>query len=67
MGDTTTTSGMYRQHRIHTLRLVSGVWVASVVAPGGTVEHLRGDFPTHEDAVEGAEQYIDGKIAETCR
>ena len=60
----TTTSTEYRQPHIHTLQLTSGVWVAPVVAPGGSVEHLRGDFPTHADAVKGAKQAIDGKIAE---
>jgi hypothetical protein len=59
-----TTNTTYRQHHIHTLRLISGVWVASVVAPGGNVEHLRGDFPTHEDAVKGAKQSIDRTRAE---
>ena len=60
----TTTSAIYRQHHIHTRLLTSGVWVASVVAPGGSVEHLRGDFPTHEDAVKGAKQSIDRTMAE---
>ena len=57
-------STTYRRHRIHTTQLTSGVWVASVVALGGSVEHLRRDFPTHAEAVKGAEQAIEENTSE---
>jgi hypothetical protein len=54
-----TMSGMHKQHRIHISRLFSGVWVASVVALGGKVEHIQGEFSTHELALRAAREYID--------
>ncbi len=50
---------LHRNHRIHSSRLFSGVWVVSIVAPGGKVEHLRGEFPSQAQAVYAAKQQID--------
>ena len=49
----------YRGRRIHTSRLESGTWVSSIVAPGGIVQHVRGEFASHEQALEAAQLYID--------
>jgi hypothetical protein len=54
--------GVYKNHRIHTARLFSGVWVASVVhfgAKGSGVETVRGEYQTHEQAVTAAKRHID--------
>jgi hypothetical protein len=54
--------GVYKQHRIHTARLSSGVWVASVVrfgAKGSGVEIVRGEYQTSEDTVSAAKRHID--------
>ena len=58
------TNGMYKNRRIHTSRLFSGVWVASIVAPGGSVTHVRGEFISHEQALQAAEESIDQKDQE---
>jgi hypothetical protein len=54
--------GVYRNHRIHTSLLFSGVWVASVVHFGARdsgVERVRGEYPTHDEAVLAAKQHIE--------
>ena len=54
--------GVYKKHRIHTARLFSGVWVASVVhfgAKGSGVETVRGEYQTHEEAVSAAKRHIE--------
>jgi hypothetical protein len=56
------TSEAYKQHRIHTSRLFSGVWVASIVAPGGGVEHIRGEFRDQESALQAARELIDRQM-----
>jgi hypothetical protein len=48
----------YQDRRIHTSRLESGTWVASIVAPGGIVQHVPGEFVSHEQAVEAAQRHI---------
>ncbi len=54
-----TGSIMYQGCRVHTSRLESKAWVASVVAPGGGVEHLRGEFRSQEEAIRAAKTHID--------
>ena len=65
--------GVYRQHRIHTTRLFSGVWVVAVVhlgtAPppgrmhaGPPVEHLRGEHPSEAEAIAAARHFIDRQV-----
>ncbi len=49
----------YSGRRIHTSRLESGTWVASIVALGGKVGHVPGEFPSHEDALRAAKDYVD--------
>ncbi len=49
----------YRGCRIHASRLVSETWVASVVARGAIVHHVRGEFESHRHAVDAAKQQID--------
>ncbi len=47
----------YRGRRIHTSRLESGTWVASIVV------HVQGEFQTHELALEAAKKNIDQQCA----
>ncbi len=56
---------LHRNHRIHSSRLFSGVWVVSIVAPGGKVEHLRGEFPSQAQALEAATRHIDSEFHTT--
>ena len=49
----------YQGRRIHTSRLESGAWVASIVAPGGIVQHVHGEFAAPEHALAAARQQID--------
>jgi hypothetical protein len=54
--------GVYRNHRIHTSQLFSGVWVASVVHFGARdsgVESVRGEYRTHDEAVSAAKRHIE--------
>jgi hypothetical protein len=57
MGVTGTT--MHQDCRIHTSRLESGKWVASFVAPGGKVDHIRGEFASQDAAIRAAKEQID--------
>ena len=63
-------SGVYKNHRIHTTRLTSGVWVVSIVklgvakdsagAGGGPpVERIPGEYRSQGEAVSAAKQYVD--------
>jgi hypothetical protein len=61
-----TYSGTYKNHRIHTSRLFSGVWVASIVTrrtaggPAGTeVIHIPGEFRSMEMAAGAAKVFAD--------
>ncbi len=49
----------HRGGRIHVSRLESGTWVASIVAPGGIVVHVRGEYESYEQAFEAAKTSID--------
>jgi len=68
--------GIYRQHRIHTTRLVSGLWVAAVVRLGASlppgqghagppVEHLRGEHPSEVEAIAAARDYLDRQATDS--
>jgi hypothetical protein len=68
--------GVYRQHRIHTTQLFSGVWVAAVVrlgadpppgerSAGPSVEHLRGEHSSEGEAIAAARDYIDQQPEDT--
>ncbi len=54
-----TGAAVHQGCRIHASRLESGVWVASVVAPGGTVKHIRGEFHSQDAAINAARRDID--------
>jgi hypothetical protein len=67
--------GVYRQHRIHTTRLFSGVWVVAIVRLGAgparghagpPVEHLRGEHPSEAEAIAAARGYIDQLRVPAC-
>ena len=49
----------YQGRRIHTSRLESGTWVASIVAPGSVVQHVRGEFDSSTQAILAAKRQID--------
>jgi len=49
----------YQQCRIHTSRLNSGTWVASIVAPGSIVRHVSGEFESQTQAILAAKRQID--------
>ena len=62
--------GIYKKHRIHTTRLFSGVWVASVVhfgAKGSGVETVRGEYQTRDEAVAAAKRHIDKEEEQATR
>ncbi len=59
-----TTITEYRGRRIHVSRLESGTWVSSIVAPGGIVAHVRGEFESHGLALEAAKACIDQQAEE---
>ncbi len=50
----------YGAYRVHVSRLTSGTWVTSLVAPGGIVDHVPGEFPEYEEALQAALRRIDG-------
>ena len=63
-------SGVYKNHRIHTTHLPSGVWVVSIVKLGAAkegariggrppVERIRGEYLSQDDAVSAAKQFVD--------
>ena len=63
-------SDVYKQHRIHTTRLPSGVWVVSIVklgvakdnagvGGGPPVERIPGEYRSQGEAVSAAKQYVD--------
>ncbi len=62
-------SGTYKNGRIHTSRLFSGVWVASIVtrqtanrAAGTQVVHVPGEFTSMEAAEAAAKLEIDRSL-----
>ncbi len=58
---------IYKGCRIHASRLVSGMYVASIVAPGATVAHVPGQFESREQAVQAAWQHVDQLLPEQDR
>ena len=63
-------SGVYKNHRIHTTHLPSGVWVVSIVKLGAAkegarvgsrppVERIRGEYLSQNEAVSAAKLYVD--------
>ncbi len=55
--------GVYKRHRIHVCRLVSGAYAAAVVqfgAQGSGVENVPGKYPSRDEAVIAAKAHIDG-------
>ncbi len=56
---------MHQGCRIHTSRLESGTWVASIVAPGGIVEHTRGEFASQDAAIRAAKEQIEERVQAT--
>jgi hypothetical protein len=63
-------SGVYKDHRIHTTHLPSGVWVVSIVrlgvakhsarvGGGPPVERVPGEYPSQGEAVSAARQHVD--------
>ncbi len=58
---------IYKGRRIHTCRLVSGMYVASIVAPDAIVAHVPGQFESREQAVQAAWQYVDQLLSEQNR
>ncbi len=61
---------VYRQHRIHSLQLLSGLWVASTVNFGtrkmtnkdsltDAVTHIPGEYDSEERAIQAARDYLD--------
>ncbi len=58
-GKSVTSITEYQGCRIHTSQLQSGVWVASIVAPGSIVHHVRDEFESFEQAIASAKAYID--------
>lgn len=60
----------YKQHRIHTKQLPSGLWIASIVNIGkrklvntdsltAAVSRVPGEYDSKQEATEGAKRYID--------
>ncbi len=67
---------VYQNHRIHTMRLPSGVWLVSLVklgAPGAStrpytgppVVRVPGEYASEMEAVLVAKRYIDRGLAES--
>jgi hypothetical protein len=63
-------SGVYKNHRIHTTHLPSGVWVVSIVKLGMAkdgarvaarppVERIRGEYLSQDEAISAAKQFVD--------
>jgi hypothetical protein len=63
-------SPVYKQHRIHTLQLASGLWLASIVNFGkrrsvtensltDAVTRIPREYDSKEQAVQAAREYID--------
>jgi len=63
---------VYKAHRIHTSRLMRGPWVSIVVSIGtrqpmtkdsltDTVTRVPGEYPSEEEAIQGAKRYIDAE------
>ena len=65
-------SRVYRQHRIHTIQLTSGLWLASIVNFGkrkmttgnsltDAVTRIPREYGSEELAILAAKEYIDGQ------
>jgi hypothetical protein len=55
--------GVYKRHRIHVCRLISGAYAAAVVqcgAKGSGVVNVPGKYRSRDEAVLAAKEYIDG-------
>ncbi len=63
-------SPVYKRHRIHTLQLASGVWLASIVNFGkrkmstensltDAVTRIPREYDSEEQAIQAAKTYID--------
>jgi hypothetical protein len=63
---------VYKARRIHTSRLMRGPWVSIVVSIGtrqpmtkdsltDTVTRVPGEYPSEEEAIQGAKRYIDAE------
>ena len=61
---------VYREHRIHTTPLSSGLWIASIVNFGkrrtvntdsltDAVSRIPGEHSSEQEAIEAAKRYID--------
>ena len=61
---------IYRQHRIHTIQLISGLWLASIVNFGkrkmttgnsltDAVTRIPREYHSEEEAIRAAKEYID--------
>lgn len=61
---------VYRQHRIHTVQLTSGLWLASIVNFGkrqmttgnsltDAVTRIPKEYGSEEQAIRAAKEYID--------
>ena len=68
-------SPVYREHRIHTKPLPSGLWVASIVNFGkrklvntdsltAAVNRVPGEHDSEQEAIEAAKQYINQREQE---
>ncbi len=54
--------GVYKRHRIHVSRLMSGAYAAAVVqfgATGSGVENVPGKYGSRDEAVVAAKEHID--------
>ena len=67
-------SPVYKEHRIHTRQLSSGLWVASIVNFGkrkmnnadsltAAVKRIPGEHGSEEQAIQAAKEYIDQQEA----
>ncbi len=63
-------SRVYRQHRVHTVQLTSGLWLASIVNVGKrkmttgnslteAVTRIPMEYGSEEQAIRAAKEYID--------
>jgi hypothetical protein len=63
-------STLYKEHRIHTKQLPSGLWIASIVNLGkrkmvntdsltAAVSRIPGEYDSEEGAIQAAKGYID--------
>ena len=64
---------IYKQHRIHTMRLPSGPWISLIVNLGrksvptkdaltSTVTRVPGEYALEDQAIQAARAYIDHEV-----